>query len=130
MKIVSTFWKKLTQHVKTVACFAFLNLPALAFASTTQPWDTPLQTILNSLTGTTATIIIGIAMALAGLTVAFADLQGGMAKLVKVAFGGTIAIFAVQIASIVCSTHAAVIAGGHAHAAVIAHVHAHAAVSR
>ena len=58
------------------------------------PWETPLQSILDSLTGPVAKIAGVAAVCLAGLTMAFSEGGSGMRKIITIAFGLTIAFSA------------------------------------
>ena len=58
------------------------------------PWETPLNSLLNSLTGPVAKIIGVGAVVITGLGIAFSEGGSGMRKLVTVAFGLTIAFSA------------------------------------
>lgn len=69
-----------------------------AFASgagAAMPWDTPLQNLLNNLTGPTARALVIIAIVACGLLWAFTRNEEGLKKLGQVAFGGAIAMGAV-----------------------------------
>ena len=70
---------------------------ASAHATTTgagMPWETPLNSLLDSLTGPVAKIIGVAAVVITGLGIAFSEGGSGMRKLVTVAFGLTIAFSA------------------------------------
>jgi type IV secretory pathway VirB2 component (pilin) len=58
------------------------------------PWETPLNSLLNSLTGPIAKIAGVAAVVATGLGMAFSEGGSGMRKLVTVAFGLTIAFAA------------------------------------
>ena len=58
------------------------------------PWETPLNSMLDSLTGPVAKILGVAAVVITGLGVAFSEGGSGMRKLVTVAFGLTIAFSA------------------------------------
>lgn len=58
------------------------------------PWETPLNSLLNSLTGPVAKIGGVAAVVATGLGMAFSEGGSGMRKLVTVAFGLTIAFAA------------------------------------
>lgn len=73
-------------------------LPLNAFASTTgpaMPWDGPLTTILNSLTGTVAHVLITAAVVATGLLFAFSEAGTGARKVFGVALGGALALGAI-----------------------------------
>lgn len=58
------------------------------------PWETPLNSLLNSLTGPVAKIAGVAAVVVTGLGMAFSEGGSGLRKLVTVAFGLTIAFAA------------------------------------
>ena len=58
------------------------------------PWETPLNNLLDSLTGPVAKIIGVAAVVITGLGISFSEGGSGMRKLVTVAFGLTIAFSA------------------------------------
>lgn len=76
-----------------------LFAPCSVFASETgvNPWENILQQIANSFTGPVAYAISIIAIVCCGITMAFADLQGGAKNFVQAACGLSIAFFATQI---------------------------------
>lgn len=61
------------------------------------PWDTPLQNLLNNLTGPTARALVIIAIVACGLLWAFTRNEEGLKKLGQIAFGGAIAMGAVAM---------------------------------
>ncbi len=73
--------------------------PCSVFASEmgTNAWETVLQKIADSFTGPVAYAISIIAIVCSGITMAFADLQGGAKNFVQAACGLSIAFFATQI---------------------------------
>ena len=74
-----------------------LALPAASFAAATgAPWEAPLQSFLNSLTGPVAQIGGVAAVVIAGLGIAFSEGGSGLRKLVWVTFGLSIAFAAAQ----------------------------------
>lgn len=79
--------------------FLFASAPA-AFASSAgapMPWDTPLQNLLDNLTGPTARALVLIAIVGCGLLWAFTRNEEGLKKLGQIAFGGAIALGAVAL---------------------------------
>ncbi len=60
------------------------------------PWDGPLQTIMNSLSGTVAHVLITVAVIVTGLVFAFTEHGSGARRLFGVAFGGAIALGALS----------------------------------
>ena len=73
--------------------------PCSVFASEmgTNAWETILQNIANSFTGPVAYSISIISIVSCGVTIAFADLQGGAKQFIQAACGLSIAFFAAQI---------------------------------
>lgn len=63
-------------------------------AATGAPWEAPLQTFLNSLTGPVAQIGGVAAVVVTGLGIAFSEGGTGLRKLIWVAFGLSIAFSA------------------------------------
>ena len=62
------------------AVFAATTVEALASTSGSLPWDTPIQTLQNDLTGPVATAISVIAFLAAGAALVFGEELGGIAK--------------------------------------------------
>lgn len=60
------------------------------------PWDGPLQTILQSLSGTVAHVLITVAVIVTGLVFAFTEHGSGARRLFGVAFGGALALGALS----------------------------------
>jgi type IV secretory pathway VirB2 component (pilin) len=69
---------------------------AAATSGPAMPWDGPLQTILNSLSGTVAHVLITVAVIVTGLVFAFTEHGSGARRLFGVAFGGAIALGALS----------------------------------
>lgn len=86
---------------RMVAALSFLTvLASPAFASSAgapMPWDTPLQNLLDNLTGPTARALVLIAIVGCGLLWAFTRNEEGLKKLGQIAFGGAIALGAVTL---------------------------------
>lgn len=77
------------------AVLALVALPQAAWAAATgAPWEAPLQSFLNSLTGPVAQIAGVAAVVVAGLGIAFSEGGSGLKKLVWVAMGLSIAFAA------------------------------------
>jgi type IV secretory pathway VirB2 component (pilin) len=77
-----------------------LVLVRAAIAATsgpTMPWDTPLSTIRDSLSGTVAHILVTVAVITTGLVFAFSEAGTGARRLFGVAFGGAIALGALSV---------------------------------
>lgn len=77
------------------ACLSLcaVALPTLA-AGSGMPWETPLQSILDSVQGPVAKIIAVIIIITTGLALAFGDTSGGFRKLIQIVFGLSIAFAA------------------------------------
>jgi len=76
----------------------FILYPELALATATgpaMPWDGPLTTLRDNLTGTVAHVVITAAIVITGLLFAFTEAGQGARKLFGVALGGAIALGAV-----------------------------------
>lgn len=71
--------------------FIVLPEPVLAGAAQAMPYDTALNNILNSLTGTVARVAGAIAIVLFGLGLAFSEGGGFLKKAIGILFGLTIA---------------------------------------
>jgi len=70
-----------------------LTTPAYA-AGSNMPWETPLNSILESVQGPVAKIVSVIIITVTGLSLAFGDTSGGFRKLVQIVFGLSIAFAA------------------------------------
>lgn len=94
--------RRAASAVRTIAAaLSCLLVPASpAFASpvgASMPWDTPLQNLLDNLTGPTARALVLIAIVGCGLLWAFTRNEEGLKKLGQIAFGGAIALGAVTL---------------------------------
>lgn len=88
--------------VRVALFFALVTVAAPAAHASTgggspMPWDTPLQNLLNNLTGPTARALVIIAIVGCGLFWAFTRNEEGLKKLGQIAFGGAIALGAVAM---------------------------------
>lgn len=72
---------------------AFASRAAFA-AGSGMPWETPLQSILQSIEGPVAKIVAVIVIIVTGLTLAFGDSSGGFKRLIQIVFGLSIAFAA------------------------------------
>jgi type IV secretion system protein VirB2 len=87
---------RLRGRLGTAATSVFLLLmtaPAYA-AGSNMPWETPLNSILESVQGPVAKIVSVIIITVTGLSLAFGDTSGGFRKLVQIVFGLSIAFAA------------------------------------
>ncbi|WP_343611982.1 TrbC/VirB2 family protein [Novosphingobium sp.] len=72
-----------------------LALAGAASASGTgMPWETPLNSILESVQGPVAKIIAVIVIITTGLSLAFGETAGGFRRLIQIVFGLSIAFAA------------------------------------
>ena len=77
----------------TGALVALAAGPAYASGSS-MPWESPLQSILESIEGPVAKIIAVIIIIVTGLTLAFGETSGGFRRLIQIVFGLSIAFAA------------------------------------
>jgi type IV secretory pathway VirB2 component (pilin) len=83
-------------HNRLLWAFAFALIDSrwAHGAGAGMPWETPLNSLLDSLTGPVAKIAGVAAVAICGLGMAFSEGGSGMRRLITVAFGLTIAFAA------------------------------------
>jgi type IV secretory pathway VirB2 component (pilin) len=90
-----TLKSKLQAATATLAIV--LLVPSVALASGTgMPWETPLQSILDSITGPVAKAVAILAIVLTGLGFAMGETGGTMRRLCGIVFGVAIAFAASQ----------------------------------
>ncbi|MBV9528067.1 MAG: TrbC/VirB2 family protein [Sphingomonas sp.] len=77
----------------TVGLGLAIAVPAEA-SGTGMPWETPLQSIVDSVQGPVAKVIGVIIIVITGLTLAFGDTSGGFRKLIQIVFGLSVAFAA------------------------------------
>jgi type IV secretion system protein VirB2 len=76
---------------------AFLALATPAYAGGSgMPWETPLQAVVDSITGPVARAAAVIAIVIAGITIIFSEGGGGVRKLAFVGLGIAIMFAAVS----------------------------------
>lgn len=63
-------------------------------AGSSMPWESPLESILQSIQGPVARIVAVIIIISTGLALAFGDASGGVRKLIQIVFGLSIAFAA------------------------------------
>lgn len=85
MKIIRHF-----HRTALAAAMMLVSAPAWA-GGTGMPWETPLQSILDSVQGPVAKVVGVIIIVITGLTLAFGDTSGGFRRLVQIVFGLSIA---------------------------------------
>lgn len=83
--VLNPFTLALTLHVVASNAFA---------AGGDMPWETPLENIMNSVSGPVAKAIGVMAIVVTGLALAFGEGGGGMKKMLWVVFGLSIAFAA------------------------------------
>jgi len=79
--------------VAALALAALYAAPAWAGGSG-MPWETPLQSIVDSVQGPVARVIGVIIIVITGLTLAFGDTAGGFRRLIQIVFGLSVAFAA------------------------------------
>jgi type IV secretion system protein TrbC len=77
-----------------VFAVCYLLLMPSAYADTGLPWETPLQKILDSITGPVAKILGVLAIVVAGFGIAFGEAGSGMRRFFQVILGLSIAFTA------------------------------------
>ena len=70
----------------TLATLTLAFAPAAYASGSSMPWETPLNSILESVQGPVAKIISVIIITVTGLTLAFGD-TGGFRRLIQIVFG-------------------------------------------
>ena len=78
----------------TLATLSLAFAPAAYASGSSMPWETPLNSILESVQGPVAKIISVIIITVTGLTLAFGDTSGGFRRLIQIVFGLSIAFAA------------------------------------
>jgi type IV secretion system protein VirB2 len=84
---------KILQRAGLAAVATLYAMPARAGGSG-MPWETPLQSIVDSVQGPVAKVIGVIIIVITGLTLAFGDTSGGFRKLIQIVFGLSVAFAA------------------------------------
>jgi len=93
MKLNLTRLRSRLGAVATSVLLILMTAPAYA-AGSNMPWETPLNSILESVQGPVAKIVSVIIITVTGLSLAFGDTSGGFRKLVQIVFGLSIAFAA------------------------------------
>lgn len=81
------------------AVLALIAEPSLATTTSGMPWDAPLNTVLDSLQGNIARVVILAAIVVTGFTWAFGEHGSGARKFVGILFGGALALGATSMVS-------------------------------
>ena len=80
------------------SAIALVSLPFLAgqawASGSSMPWESPLNSILQSIEGPVAKIVAVIIIITTGLSLAFGETAGGFRRLVQIVFGLSIAFAA------------------------------------
>jgi type IV secretory pathway VirB2 component (pilin) len=84
---------RLTTIAAAISLIALTSTPAWAGGSG-MPWETPLQSIVDSVQGPVARVVGVIIIVITGLTLAFGDTSGGFRRLIQIVFGLSIAFAA------------------------------------
>ncbi|WP_059410547.1 TrbC/VirB2 family protein [Cupriavidus basilensis] len=89
------------RHLARPAHHGLLSAAVMVMAAGTakasgssMPWETPLQSILDSIQGPVAKIVAVLIIISTGLALAFGDTSGGFRKLIQIVFGLSIAFAA------------------------------------
>lgn len=85
--------RRLTTIATAISLIAMTSAPAWAGGSG-MPWETPLQSIVDSVQGPVARVVGVIIIVITGLTLAFGDTSGGFRRLIQIVFGLSIAFAA------------------------------------
>ena len=93
MKLNTTHLRGRLGAITTSIFLILMTAPAYA-AGSNMPWETPLNSILESVQGPVAKIVSVIIITVTGLSLAFGDTSGGFRKLVQIVFGLSIAFAA------------------------------------
>ncbi len=89
--------RRMHRRALDLIAFSTLSLafaPAAYASGSSMPWETPLNSILESVQGPVAKIISVIIITVTGLTLAFGDTSGGFRRLIQIVFGLSIAFAA------------------------------------
>jgi type IV secretion system protein VirB2 len=78
----------------SIAVVSLMMAPAAYASGSSMPWETPLDSILQSVQGPVAKIISVIIITVTGLSLAFGDTSGGFRRLIQIVFGLSIAFAA------------------------------------
>ena len=92
----TSFVSRYRRLMRTAAVVvALVGAVSAAHASgSSMPWETPLQSILESIQGPVAKIVAVIIIISTGLALAFGDTSGGFRRLIQIVFGLSIAFAA------------------------------------
>ena len=82
------------QHGLLLAAVMLMTAGTAKASGSSMPWESPLESILESIQGPVAKIIAVIIIISTGLALAFGDTSGGFRKLIQIVFGLSIAFAA------------------------------------
>ncbi|CAI2030464.1 conjugal transfer protein TrbC [Serratia fonticola] len=105
--------KKTLNRLFNVMLFVSLSLPGMSFASSSSgmPWEGPLMKVVDSITGPVAFGISVLAIAVAGLTLAFGgQLEGFVQKIMILALVVSLIVFAVNVLSAIFGVSSTLVA--------------------
>ena len=94
MNIKTKLMRRKSIQTPTIMVALALSIVTAQAAGSGLPWEAPLQSILESITGPVARIIAVMVITLTGLTLAFGETSGGFRRLIQIVFGLTIAFAA------------------------------------
>ena len=94
--LTQLFTKKVTKLTVSILLMVITLTNAYATA-TGLPWESPLQKILDSLTGPVAKVLGVTAIVLAGFGIAFGEASGGLRRIFQIVLGLSIAFTASSI---------------------------------
>ena len=80
--------------IGAITVAGLLMAPPAWASGTGMPWETPLQSIVDSVQGPVAKVIGVIIIVITGLTLAFGDTSGGFRRLIQIVFGLSVAFAA------------------------------------
>jgi type IV secretion system protein VirB2 len=90
-------WFREEQNLWTLFIILLLALMTIAPVNAAGlPWEDPLKTIMQSLCGPVAKFSAVIAIVITGLLIAFGEMKGVFSVMIRVVFGLSIALLAVQ----------------------------------
>lgn len=89
----------------TVAVLAHASV-VFATAGSNMPWNAPLQTLMNNLTGPTARVVVGLAVGVTGIIWIMKRHEEGGGRLLQAAIGGALLFGAQSMVSLMGFTGA------------------------
>jgi len=94
--MIASLWRRRCRLIHGCAMiWASVLLAEPAWASgSSMPWESPLNSILQSIEGPVAKIVAVIIIIVTGLSLAFGETSGGFRRLIQIVFGLSIAFAA------------------------------------